>query len=325
MPRNHDVSRTRVRSTSTQNPNNAKILPAIFVTLFSSYRPAAPPASASTLLFSSQHQHHVIVMVMGHGSWAAVYGLMVCRDSATAMVRSPALASALMAAAAASPCYARTSQIIGCSTAAFVVQTHRRRYINSISSQQWKSTIIHHMHDDDKNSAEDSNTPKKELDLRNLKQQIPNFMDTMLEIPDPRLFAGDLLFLLIINFLLQIASEVSTTEFWLNGGFHQPITMPTTLLGVMVRDSKMSIAWTLSALWNRSYSYSSVSDDKTAIKVALQVWVDYCSLRILLELGASIGFTHSMIDIWSLGMEIWYTAIIMAFFRWAYSRMSFFR
>lgn len=258
--------------------------------------------------------------------WSNGFG----RDSTTAMVRSPTLASALMAAVAAPSCYARTSQFIRCSASSFVVQPHRRRCTNnnsissSSSSQRWKSRI-HRMHNDDKNSDEDSNAQKKELNLRNLKQKIPNFMDTMLEIPDPRLFAGDLLFLLIINFLLQIASEVSTTEFWMNGGFNQSVTMPTTLLGVMVRDSKMSIAWTLSALWNRSYSYSSVSDDKTAIKVALQVWVDYCSLRILLELGSSIGFTHSMIDIWSLGMEVWYTAIIMAFFRWAYSRMSFFR
>jgi hypothetical protein len=96
--------------------------------------------------------------------------------------------------------------------------------------------------------------------------------------------------------------------------------MPTSLLAVIVRDSKMSISWVLAAIWNRSYSSSSVSDDKTAIKVALQVWVDYCSLRILLELGESFLFTHSSISIWIIAREVWYTAIVMVFFRWAYSR-----
>ncbi len=138
----------------------------------------------------------------------------------------------------------------------------------------------------------------------------------MLEIPDARLLAGDLLFLLKINFLLQIANEVSDSDFWLNGGFGQPVMMPTSLLAVIVRDSKMSISWVLAAIWSRSYSSSSVSDDKTAIKVALQVWVDYCSLRILLELGESFLFTHSSISMGMIAREVWYTAIVMSFFRW---------
>lgn len=79
----------------------------------------------------------------------------------------------------------------------------------------------------------------------------------------------------------------------------------------------------LGALWNRSYSSSAVSDDKTAVKIALQVWVDYCSLRILMELGGSFLFTHSAIDVWSLGREFWYCAIVMAFFRFAYGRIGY--
>lgn len=254
-----------------------------------------------------------------------------------------------MAAATAPPCYARVSQITCCRSTSFFVHTHRHRRciknndlksnlsllhrpsmssFTASSSQRWKFATIKYLHNGDE-QKDDPNTPKEELNPtrnQNQKQQIPNFIDTILEIPDPKLFAGDLLFLLIINFLLQIASEVSTSEFWLNGGFlHQPITMPTTLLGVIVRDSKMSIAWTLSALWNRSFSSSSVSDDQTAIKVAIQVWVDHCSLRVLLELGESIGFTHSTINVWGLGMEIWYTVVIMAFFRLAYSRMTMLR
>ena len=142
----------------------------------------------------------------------------------------------------------------------------------------------------------------------------------LLEVPDPRLLTGDLLFILIINFLLQIGAEVGSPDFWTNGGFFQPVSLPTTLLAVIVRDSKMSIAWVLAALCNRSYSSSAVSDDETAIKSALQIWVDYCNLRILLELGQSLLFTHSTIDILHLGIEAWYCAIVMAFFRVTYGR-----
>lgn len=164
--------------------------------------------------------------------------------------------------------------------------------------------------------------PKKDDEPK--KQQLaalPSFIDAMFEIPDPKLLAGDLLFVLMINFLLQIANEVGEPNFWYSGGFSQPMTLSSTsLLDVIDRDSKMSISWILGALRQRSYSTSSVADDGTAIKVAVQVWVDYCTLRILLELGESLLFTHSTISVWLIGREFWYTLIVMTFFRWAYSR-----
>ena len=140
------------------------------------------------------------------------------------------------------------------------------------------------------------------------------------EIPDTRLFAGDTLFLLIINFLLQIADEIGDPNFWLSGGFSQPITMPTTLLALIVRDSKMTISWILGGLWNRAYSSGSVSDDRTAIKKAIDIWVDYFSIRIIIELTGSILITHTPVDLLPLGREVWYTAIVMSFFRLAYGR-----
>lgn len=159
------------------------------------------------------------------------------------------------------------------------------------------------------------------LDPKRPDENLPAFMDAMLEIPDPRMFAGDLLFILIINFLLQIANEVGDPEFWRAGGFGQPVTLPTTLAEVVVRDSEMSIAWVLGALWNRAYSSSAVADDRTAVKTALQIWVSYCSLRISIELGESLLFTHSSINIWMIGREVWYTAVVMSFFRLAYGRV----
>lgn len=178
---------------------------------------------------------------------------------------------------------------------------------------------VNHMTSNNDDDKEDLNETEQ-FDPKRPDKNLPAFLDAMLEIPDPRLLAGDLLFILIINFLLQIASEVGDPVFWQNGGFFQPVTMPTTLLAVMVRDSKMSIAWVLAAIWRRSYSSSSVADDETSVKIALQIWVDYCSLRILLELGESLLLTHSGINVWMLGQEAWYTAIVMAFFRLAYGR-----
>lgn len=140
------------------------------------------------------------------------------------------------------------------------------------------------------------------------------------EIPDTRLFGGDILFILVINILLQIANEVGDPNFWLEGGFSQPVTMPTTLLSLVATDSKMSIAWIFGGLWNRAYSFSSVSDDKVAVKKALDVWVDYFSIRVLMELMGSVLITHAPVDVFSLGREVWYTAIIMSFFRLAYGR-----
>lgn len=152
-------------------------------------------------------------------------------------------------------------------------------------------------------------------------KNLTSFLDTLLEIPDSQLLAGDLLFILVINFLLQIADEVGDPSFWLSGGFSQPITMPVTLLAVVVRDSKMSISWVLSALWNRGYSSSSVSDDTTLAKKSFQIWIDYCSIRILMELGLSLLLSHTVVDGWLLFREAWYSAFVMTFFRIVYGRI----
>eukprot|EP00986_Skeletonema_menzelii_P012100 scaffold6464_cov145-Skeletonema_menzelii.AAC.9 len=179
------------------------------------------------------------------------------------------------------------------------------------------ATILLSKNDD---SDEDFDKLIEDLRMNNDKNNFQGFLDSLLEIPDSQLLAGDLLFILVINFLLQIANEVSEPSFWLSGGFSQPITMPVTLLAVVVRDSKMSISWVLSALWNRGYSSSSVADDETAAKKTFQIWIDYCSIRILMELGLSLLITHSAVGGWLLFREVWYTALVMTFYRIFYSR-----
>jgi hypothetical protein len=96
--------------------------------------------------------------------------------------------------------------------------------------------------------------------------------------------------------------------------------MPTTLSALVVRDSKMTISWIIAGLWNRAYSTSSVFNDNIAIKKAVDVWVDYFSLRIILELVGSILITHNPVDVWPLAQEVWYTLIVMAFYRLSYGR-----
>lgn len=241
----------------------------------------------------------------------------------------------MLAALIANTSDARTLQAVHCHKTAFVQTPHQHhagisQRIGRTSNvctkpQHCDSASIYFManYDNDDDLNKDTNNSSTEIDPKRPDKKISAFMDAMLEIPDPRLLAGDLAFILIINFLLQIANEVGDPDFWMNGGFAQPVTMPTTLLDVVVRDSKMSIAWVLSALYQRSYSSSSVSDDKTAVKIASQIWVDYCSIRIVLELGGSFLFTHTSINLLLLGREFWYTLLVMAFFRLAYGRVRY--
>mmetsp|Transcript_60 Transcript_60/g.139 ORF Transcript_60/g.139 Transcript_60/m.139 type:complete len:251 (-) Transcript_60:117-869(-) len=192
------------------------------------------------------------------------------------------------------------------------VPSYGRNYKASIRNNSHKSKI-----DDGNDDSEETlnATAKPKVN------QLNEFLDSFLEVPDSRLLAGDLLFLLIVNFLLQIGDEIGDPNFWLSGGFSQPVKMPTTLLALIARDSKMSISWVLSALWNRSYSTSSVAESETALKKSLEIWVDYCSIRILLEIGGSVLFSHIPVNVWSLAREVWYTAIVMAFFRFAYGKI----
>mmetsp|Transcript_28913 Transcript_28913/g.41320 ORF Transcript_28913/g.41320 Transcript_28913/m.41320 type:complete len:232 (+) Transcript_28913:74-769(+) len=196
--------------------------------------------------------------------------------------------------------------------AANVPKYYIQRYNNRAAT-----TILLSKNDD---SGDDFDKLIQGLRKSDNNKSLQGFLDSLLEIPDSQLLAGDLLFILVINFLLQIANEVSEPSFWLSGGFSQPVTMPVTLLGVVVRDSKMSISWVLSALWNRGYSSSSVADDETAVKKTLQIWIDYFSIRIIMELGLSLLITHSAVGGWLLFREVWYTALVMTFFRICYGR-----
>ena len=195
---------------------------------------------------------------------------------------------------------------------------HLRSYVQSSNHCKYTQTSQYmSKYDGEDEKNEDVPIEKERQDENKLTS---SFIDALLEIPDSRLFLGDILFLLIINFLLQIGAELGSPDYWANGGLLQPITFPVTLSTVVIRDSKMTISWILAALWNRSYSSSAVESDNIAIKTTWQIFIDYCSLRILFELGTSILLTHTAVDVWALGTEAWYTLIVMSGFRVAYGR-----
>ena len=199
---------------------------------------------------------------------------------------------------------------------ALLSSTHKS-YIRSTNHYKYSQTSQYMSKYDEDGNDEDVPIEKERQDKNKLT---PSFIDALLEIPDTRLFLGDVLFLLIINFLLQIGAEIGSPDYWANGGLLQPMTFPVTLSTVVARDSKMSISWILAALWNRSYSSSAVESDNVAIKNTMQIFVDYCSLRILFELGTSLLLTHTAVDVWEFGTEAWYTLIVMSGFRIAYGR-----
>ena len=195
---------------------------------------------------------------------------------------------------------------------------HQQSYVQSTDHCKYPQTT-HYM---SKYDGEDENNEDVPIEKERQDKNKPtsSFIDALLEIPDSRLFLGDILFLLMINFLLQIGAEISSPDYWANGGLLQPVTFPVTLSTVVIRDSKMSISWIMAALWNRSYSSSAVESDNIAIKTTWQIFIDYCSLRILFELGTSLLLTHTAVDVWALGIEAWYTLIVMSGFRIAYGR-----
>lgn len=45
--------------------------------------------------------------------------------------------------------------------------------------------------------------PTKDDETKKQQLALPSFIDEMFEIPDPKLLAGELLFILMINFLLK--------------------------------------------------------------------------------------------------------------------------
>jgi hypothetical protein len=145
-----------------------------------------------------------------------------------------------------------------------------------------------------------------------------------LEIAVPRLLTVDIIGCLVSCELLGLADVMSDNQFWLDGGFAQPIPgVPITLGTLMQRDSVTSVAWILAALIKNGYSQSAVfSDDSSTLKCAATIWLDYCSIRIVLALLSSALLTHLPVDGLDLVRQCWFTACVLLTFRYIFSKYS---
>jgi len=185
-----------------------------------------------------------------------------------------------------------------------------------------------------KNNATESVSENK-VELNDWTQLIQRFSspekdndevkaNNWLEIPVPRLLTVDIIGCLVSCELLGLADVMSDNQFWLNGGFFQPLlAVPITLGTLVQRDSVTSVAWILAALVKNGYSESAVfSDDSSTLKCAATIWLDYCSIRIVLALLSSALLTHLPVDGLDLARQCWFTACVLLTFRYIFSKYS---
>ena len=160
-----------------------------------------------------------------------------------------------------------------------------------------------------KPNQEDSTTEKKDLFI----------------IEEPRLLVGDIVSMLLTCQLLGLVDVLNTPEFWMNGGFVQPVDLSpnglSTLSTLVRRDSMMSISWILSAIKNNAYFLGTVVDDITAIKCSLTIFTDYCSLLIIFALSIAFA-TNAPVDAVEILRQSYFTLLILCTFRVIYGRFN---
>ena len=179
--------------------------------------------------------------------------------------------------------------------AKFVVSSESK---SDVTKRQWTSALSM------KRGAKGGNDKSKEMADKNTdkdsnSKNVESEKVDLFYIQEPTLLVGDLVSLLLTCQLLGLVDVLSTQEFWNNGGFAQPVDLSpsglSSLETLVKRDSLMSIAWVLSSIRNRGYFISSVLDDMTAIKCAFTIFIDYCSLLIILTLVFAFGLSKTAI------------------------------
>ena len=142
------------------------------------------------------------------------------------------------------------------------------------------------------------------------------------EVEDKQLIAGDLLSLLVVALLVGFNDAVSDPNFLPNGGFGAPIPpVPATMGTATTRFSEMGLAWIVSSLYNRGYTYSAVESDQSALKSSIAIWVSHCSIRIVLALVVA-ALHHAPVDALDILKQLWFTLPLMTAFRIAYGRQN---
>ena len=177
---------------------------------------------------------------------------------------------------------------------------------------------------DDTNVNDKIQNFDSDLDPRAVFQHVfrPWNISDLIEVEDKQLIAGDMLSLLVVAFLLGFHNAVMDPTFLPNGGFAAPIPpVPKTLGTATIRFSEIGLAWIFSSLCNRGYTYSAVESDQSALKSSIAIWVDHCSIRIVIALVIA-ALHHAPVDALDILKQLWFTLPLMTAFRIFYGRQN---
>uniref|UniRef100_A0A7S1BGV6 Transmembrane protein 147 n=1 Tax=Corethron hystrix TaxID=216773 RepID=A0A7S1BGV6_9STRA len=140
-------------------------------------------------------------------------------------------------------------------------------------------------------------------------------------IDDTFLLAGDVLVLFVSGLAVALSNVVSDPSFAASGGWTQPIPLiPLSLGSTINKVSVMGLAWIVAAIKSNAYSASATSEFNIALKCVVSVWVDYCSIQVIITLGVAF-LNHASADGENLLLQLVYTFTFMSFWRVLYVRL----
>ena len=165
------------------------------------------------------------------------------------------------------------------------------------------------------------NAKKEQQEEKN--EEPPMSLQDPFYVDEPRLLAFDLLALILTTQLLILTEILLQPSFWDSGGFNQPVTLSSfSSLGYFVRrDCLLSICWVVSAVYNRGYNYAAFVNDLESIKSSLRIFVDFSSLLIITKLILA-GLERMPVDGLEIFREAWFVILVLASFRFVYSRAN---
>jgi hypothetical protein len=161
------------------------------------------------------------------------------------------------------------------------------------------------------------------LKTKKEKEEQKNDLQDPFYIDEPRLLAVDLLAMLVTTQLLTLTEIMYEPSFWESGGFNQAISFSSfSSIGFFVRrDCLLSICWICSGVYNRGYDYAAFVNDLASVKSSLKIFLDFSSLLITAKL-ISAGLARLPVDGVEILREAWLVIIVLAAFRFAYSRAN---
>mmetsp|Transcript_47999 Transcript_47999/g.71132 ORF Transcript_47999/g.71132 Transcript_47999/m.71132 type:complete len:256 (-) Transcript_47999:363-1130(-) len=195
--------------------------------------------------------------------------------------------------------------------------------LSSFPSPCFRSFKTNHFEDTSNDCISLSTKSNDEEESSRRKEKstdILNEWNKFIAIEQQRLLAGDIVSILTICLLLGLIDAISNPTFFPNGGFAAPIpAVPPTLNLVTNRLSQIGVAWVSSSLKNRGYTESAIITDESSVKCAVTIWLDHCSVRIILALLIA-AVSHSSVDGIDLLRQVWVTLLVMTGFRVCYGR-----